>query len=208
MRNQSWLPVAVALLATLGLPAQEKPVSDRDPGLYATLETSMGSIVIYLFEKEAPKTVENFVDLATGKKPWTHPRTGQRMVNKPYFDGLIFHRVIPGFMIQTGDPLGIGTGGPGYTIPDEFDPKLKYDRPGRLGMANIGQPNTGGAQFFITHAPTPHLTGKHTIFAQVIEGQDVVNAIGKVPRDAADKPKNPVTILKVTIERVGAPPAP
>lgn len=210
MRKRPWLTFALALLATLGLAAQEDamPELERDPGLYATLETSMGKIVIYLFKKATPKTVENFVGLATGEKPWTHPRTRRQMVNKPYYDGLIFHRVIPDFMIQTGDPLGTGSGGPGFTIPDEFDPRLKFDRPGRLGMANIGQPNTGGAQFFITHRPTPHLNNKHTIFGQVLEGQDVVNAIGKVPRDPNDKPRKPVTILKVTIERVEEPPAP
>ena len=209
MRNQPWLLLALAFVATVGL-AQEKPMPqlERDPGLYATLETSMGKIVIQLFEKETPKTIENFVGLATGKKPWTHPGTGQRMVNKPYFEGVIFHRVIPEFMIQTGDPTGTGTGGPGYTIPDEFSPKLKFDRPGRLGMANIGQPNTGGAQFFITHVPTSYLNNKHTVFGQVIEGQEVVTAIGKVPRDPRDKPLKPVTILKVTIERVEVPPEP
>lgn len=210
MRKQLCLSLAVAFFAAAGLAAQEKPVPEleRDPGLYATLETSMGKIVIYLFEQATPKTVENFVGLATGKKAWTHPRTGQRMENKPYFDGVIFHRVIPDFMIQTGDPLGTGTGGPGYTIPDEFQPNLKFDRPGRLGMANIGQPNTGGAQFFITHRATSWLNGKHTIFGQVVEGQDVVNAIGKVPRDANDKPRQPVVIHKVTIERVEAPAEP
>lgn len=174
---------------------------DRKPGLYATLETSMGTIVLRLFEKETPITVENFVGLATGKKEWTHPQTGKKMVNTPYFDGIIFHRVIPSFMIQTGDPLGVGVGGPGYTIPDEFDRKLKFDRPGRLGMANSG-PNTGGSQFFITHVPTPHLNGMHTIFGQVVEGQNIVNKIGGVPRDARDKPRTPVLINRVTIDRV------
>ena len=205
MRNQHWLGLVLALTMPSGLAGQEKPVPEleRDPGLYATLETSMGKIVIQLFEKSAPKTVENFVGLATGKKAWTHLRTGERMVNKPFFDGVIFHRVIPDFMIQTGDPLGTGTGGPGYTIPDEFKPDLKFDRPGRVGMANAG-PNTGGSQFFITHRATPHLNNKHTIFGQVIEGQEVVTAIAQVPRDRSDRPLQPVTILKVTIERVEA----
>lgn len=173
----------------------------REPGLYATLETSLGKIVLVLFEKEVPKTVENFVGLATGQKPWTHPGTRQGMSNTPYFEGLIFHRVIPDFMIQTGDPLGIGTGGPGYTIPDEFHPSLKFDRTGRVGMANAG-PNTGGSQFFITHGPTAWLNNKHTIFGQVVEGQEVVQAIGQVPRGPQDRPLKPVTILKVTLERV------
>lgn len=210
MRVPPQFILALALLPVFGLAAQEEavPALERDPGLYATLETSMGKIVIYLFEKTTPKTIENFVGLATGQKPWTHPRTRRQMVNKPYYDGLIFHRVIPDFMIQTGDPLGTGTGGPGFTIPDEFDPRLKFDRPGRVGMANIGRPNTGGAQFFITHRPTPHLNNKHTVFGQVIEGQEVVNAIGNVPRDANDKPVKPVTILTVTIARVEEPPTP
>ncbi len=198
------------LLVSLTLVAQEKPkpaAPAREPGLYATLDTSMGKIVIKLYEKESPKTVENFAGLATGKTSWRHPKTSQRMAGKPYFDGIIFHRVIPNFMVQTGDPAGTGTGGPGYTIPDEFDPALKYDRPGRLGMANAG-PNTGGSQFFITHVPTPHLNGKHTIFGQVMEGQEVVVAIGNVARDPADKPLKPVTLNKVTIERVGPAPTP
>lgn len=199
------LILALLLPSAVALAVQTKP-KDQDPGLYATLDTSMGKIVIRLFEKESPKTVENFVGLATGKKPWRHPRTGQRMTGTPYYNGVIFHRVIPDFMIQTGDPLGQGTGGPGYTIPDEFDSNLKFDRPGRLGMANAG-PGTGGAQFFITHRATPWLTGKHTIFGQVVEGQDIVVAIGNVPRDAGDKPRTPVTINKVIIERVGPAPA-
>ena len=199
------LSLSLLLMAALFPLAHQEAASapkPRKPGLYATLETSMGNIVIRLFEKEAPKTVASFVGLATGKKPWSDPRTGRRMENKPFYDGLIFHRVIPNFMIQTGDPLGIGTGGPGFTIPDEFSSGLKFDRPGRLGMANAG-PNTGGSQFFITHVPTPHLNGKHTIFGQVLEGQRVVVAIGNVPRDPRDRPRPPVVINKVTIERVG-----
>lgn len=188
-------------------PAQAKAAPEiklnQPPGLYAVLETSMGRMTARLFEKETPKTVQNFVDLATGKKAWLHPRSGQRMVGKPYYDGVIFHRVIPNFMIQTGDPLGIGTGGPGFTIPDEFDPKLKFDRPGRLGMANIGQPNTGGAQFFITEVPTPWLSGHHTIFGQLVEGQDLVSKIANVPRGPNDKPVTPVILERVTIVRVG-----
>jgi len=212
MRQKVWLPlllvISAALLLATQQPQKPEPEPERDPGVYAILDTSMGEIVIYLFEKEAPKTVENFIGLATGKKPWTHPRTRRRMVGKPYYDGLIFHRVIPRFMIQVGCPLGTGTGGPGYTIPDEFHPRLKFDRPGRVGMANLGQPNTGDAQFFITHVPTPHLNNKHTIFGQVIEGQDVVNAIAQVSRDANDKPLEPVILRKVTIQRVELKPQP
>ena len=200
------LIISTALVLSAQQPQKPEPEPERDPGVYAILDTSMGEIVIYLFEKEAPKTVENFIGLATSKKPWVHPRTRRRMVDKPYYDGLIFHRVIPKFMIQTGCPLGTGTGGPGYTIPDEFHPRLRFDRPGRVGMANIGQPNTGEAQFFITHVPTPHLNDKHTIFGQVIEGQDVVNAIAQVPRDPNDKPLEPVVLRKVTIQRVEAKP--
>ncbi|MFQ5695628.1 MAG: peptidylprolyl isomerase [Terriglobia bacterium] len=193
------------LVAAAGT-ARPQGTAEREPGLYATLDTSMGKIVIKLFEKDTPQTVENFVGLATGQKLWTHPGTRQRMVGKRYYDGVIFHRVIPNFMIQTGDPTGTGTGEPGYTIPDEFLPGLRFDRPGRVGMANAG-PNTGGSQFFIAHTPLPSLNGKHTIFGQVVEGQSVVVAIGNVPRDPRDKPRAPVTINKVTIERVAPAPA-
>jgi cyclophilin family peptidyl-prolyl cis-trans isomerase len=179
-----------------------KPV--REPGLYATITTSMGTIVAQLFEKQSPITVKNFVDLARGTKAWVDPATRQK-VKRPLYNGLIFHRVIPGFMIQTGDPLGNGTGGTD-AIPDEFDPSLTFDRPGKLGMANAG-PGTGSSQFFITEVPTPHLDGKHTIFGQVVEGQDVVEKIARAPRDARDKPATPIRMLRVSITRVGAGPA-
>lgn len=167
---------------------------------FATLETSMGNIRVELYEKESPVTVENFVGLATGKKEWTHPSTGKAMQNTPLYDGIIFHRIIPDFMVQTGDPLGQGTGGPGYTIPDEFDNNLSFDKPGVLGMANSG-PGTGGSQFFITHKETSWLDGKHTIFGQVVEGQEVVTAMAAVNRDGNDKPRKDITINKVVIER-------
>ena len=167
--------------------------------LYAVLETSKGKIVCRLFEDKTPVTVKNFTDLAEGKKEWRDPMTGQP-TKKPLYDGLIFHRVIPNFMIQGGDPLGNGTGGPGYAFKDEFSPDLKFDRPGLLAMANAG-PNTNGSQFFITTVPTPWLTGHHTIFGEVVEGQDVVDAISNVPRGPNDKPLTPVVIQKVTIER-------
>ena len=189
-----------AALALGCLASAQRGKVKRKPGLYATFETSLGKIVCELYEKEAPKTVANFVGLAKGTKEWTDPKTGQK-VKKPFYDGLIFHRVIPNFMIQTGCPLGNGMGGPGYQFGDEFDPSLKFDKPGRLAMANSG-PNTNGSQFFITHVPTPHLNGKHTIFGQVIEGQDIVTKIGAVPRDTRDKPLTPVVIKKLTIERV------
>jgi peptidyl-prolyl cis-trans isomerase A (cyclophilin A) len=178
----------------------------REPGLYATIKTSMGDITVKLFEKEAPITVKNFVGLATGAKAWKDPKTGT-MVKRPLYAGTIFHRVIPNFMIQGGDPLGTGMGDPGFTIADEFVPTLKFDVPGRLAMANIGQPHTGGSQFFITVGPTPHLNGKHTIFGQVIEGQDVVAKITQVQRNGDDKPLTPVKIVSIAIKREGSPPA-
>jgi cyclophilin family peptidyl-prolyl cis-trans isomerase len=174
----------------------------RPNGLYATLETSMGNITFELFEKETPVTVKNFTNLATGKVAYTDPRNG--LPSKlPLYNGLTFHRVIPGFMIQGGDPLGDGTGGTNKIV-DEFKPELTFDRPGRIGMANAG-PNTGSCQFFITESEQPHLNQLHTVFGQVVEGQDVVTKIAGVPAQA-DKPLEPVTINKVTIQRVGPNP--
>jgi len=167
--------------------------------LFAVIETTQGTIEIKLFEKEAPKTVENFVGLATGQKAWKNAQTGQ-MENRPFFDGLIFHRVIPEFMIQGGCPLGEGYGGPGYKFEDEFQSGLKFDRPGLLAMANSG-PNTNGSQFFITDAPTPHLNNHHTIFGAVTKGLEVVQAIARVPTGPKDKPRTPVVMKKVSIVR-------
>jgi len=173
----------------------------RTPGLYATFETSEGPIVVRLFEKEAPKTVQNFVELAEGKREWTHPGTRQKSTN-PLFSGTIFHRVIPDFMIQGGDPMGTGFGGPGYKFEDETKGSpYKFDKAGKLAMANSG-PNTNGSQFFITVAATPWLTGNHTIFGEVIEGQDIADKISTVPRGAQDKPKKDVVLNAVKIERV------
>jgi len=204
--------IGLILLFALGLCAQTPPAAPaaaptpaREPGLYATLVTSQGNITVKFYEKESPITVKNFVALAQGRKPWTDPKTGQR-VTRPLYNGLTFHRVIPGFMIQGGDPLGNGTGGTD-AIPDEFNPTLKYDQPGRMGMANAG-PKTGSCQFFITEVPTPSLNGKHTIFGQVVEGQELVNKIARVPRDGDDKPRTAVRILKVDIKREGPPPVP
>ena len=150
----------------------------QGPGdLYAVFQTSRGNIVLKLFEKDAPKTVANFVGLATGKQEWVDPRTGQKSKAKLY-DGTAFHRVIPQFMIQGGDPLGTGTGGPGYRFEDEFQSGKKFDRPGLLAMANAG-PNTNGSQFFITEVPTPHLNGRHTIFGEVVKGGDLVPQIAR-----------------------------
>ena len=165
----------------------------------ATLHTSLGDIVIELFPNHAPKTVENFVGLATGAKEWTDPRTGKKSTEKLY-DGTIFHRVISGFMLQGGDPLGQGFGGPGYQFADEFHGELQFDRPYILAMANSG-PGTNGSQFFITVAPTTWLNRKHTIFGEVKDAasQAVVDAIGVTPTGAQDKPVTPVVINSVTI---------
>jgi peptidyl-prolyl cis-trans isomerase A (cyclophilin A) len=165
----------------------------------ATLHTSLGDIVIELFPNHAPKTVENFVGLATGAKEWTDPRTGKKSTEKLY-DGTIFHRVIAGFMLQGGDPLGQGFGGPGYQFADEFHGELQFDRPYILAMANSG-PGTNGSQFFITVAPTTWLNRKHTIFGEVKDApsQAVVDKIGSTPTGAQDKPVTPVVINSVTI---------
>ena len=171
------------------------------PGTYATFNTSEGKIVTRLFEADAPVTTKNFIELAEGKKEWTHPGTRQKSTNK-LFDGTIFHRVIPDFMIQGGDPIGTGTGGPGYRFEDETKGSPhRFDKPGKLAMANSG-PNTNGCQFFITVAPTPWLTGNHTIFGEIVEGQDIADKISKVSRGAQDKPNKPVVLESVTIERV------
>ena len=171
-----------------------------EPGLYAIIYTSMGNIVCRLFEKEAPKTVANFRGLATGTKAWTDPKTG-RVRHNPLYPGTTFHRVIPDFMIQGGDPAGDGTGSPGYKFDNETDPNLKFDRPGMLAMANSG-PNTNGCQFFITVAPAEHLNGDYSIFGEVVSGQEVADAISKVPRNAEDKPDTPVAIKAIVIRRV------
>jgi len=173
----------------------------RTPGLYAIFDTSEGQIVVRLFESEAPKTVKNFVDLAEGKREWTHPGTKQKSSN-PLYNGSIFHRVIPQFMIQGGDPMGSGFGGPGYQFEDETKGSPhKFDKTGKLAMANSG-PNTNGSQFFITVAPTPWLTGNHTIFGEVVEGQDIADKISNVPRNRQDKPNKDVVLNSVKIERV------
>ena len=172
----------------------------RQPGMYAIFDTTEGQIVCRLFDKDAPKTVQNFTDLAEGKRDWTHPVSKKKSKDKLY-DGTVFHRVIPNFMIQGGDPAGTGFGGPGYQFEDETKGSAhKFDKAGKLAMANSG-PNTNGSQFFITVAPTPWLTGNHTIFGEVVEGQDVADKISKLPRGANDKPKNEVRVNSITIER-------
>jgi peptidyl-prolyl cis-trans isomerase A (cyclophilin A) len=179
-------------------PAPAAKEQHLTPGICARFTTTEGEFVVRLFEDRAPKTVANFVGLAEGTKD---PATGKPGQVKPFYDGLIFHRVIEGFMIQGGDPQGDGRGGPNYTFADEFDPKVTFDRPGLLAMANRG-PNTNGSQFFITLAATTWLNGKHTIFGEVVEGMDVVTRIGRVRTSSGDRPATPVVITKLAIERI------
>jgi peptidyl-prolyl cis-trans isomerase A (cyclophilin A) len=168
--------------------------------LYAHFTTSVGNFTARLFDAETPATAANFSGLAEGTKEWTDPRSG-RKVKQPYFNGTIFHRVIAGFMIQGGDPLGQGTGGPGYTFADEFNPKLRHSKAGILSMANRG-PDTNGGQFFITLAATPWLDDKHTVFGEIVDGMDVVKKIGSTPTSKpGDRPVKPITIESVTIEK-------
>ena len=163
------------------------------PGLYARFQTSQGDFAVRLFDDLVPNTVRNFLDLAEGRKG---PKPGT-----PFYDGLVFHRVIDGFMIQGGCPEGSGRGGPGYRFADEFHPKLRHSKPGILSMANAG-PNTNGSQFFITVTPTPHLDNRHSVFGEVVEGYDVVEKISLVPRDGRDCPLQPVVLRQVRVERV------
>jgi peptidyl-prolyl cis-trans isomerase A (cyclophilin A) len=179
-------------------------------GPTVVMDTSMGRITCQFFQKQAPQTVANFIGLAEGTKDWIDPQTQKKMHNKPLYDGTIFHRVIPEFMIQGGDPTGTGSGDPGFTFEDEFDPNLGFDVPGRLAMANSG-PNTNESQFFITEVPTEYLNQHHTIFGQCDEASiNVVKTIARVERDANDKPVTPVVLEKVTIIPEGqpVPPAP
>jgi peptidyl-prolyl cis-trans isomerase A (cyclophilin A) len=167
---------------------------------HALFTTSEGNFKVRLFDQEAPNTVANFAGLAEGTKEFTDPKTGQK-TKRPFYDGLVFHRVIGGFMLQGGCPLGTGTGGPGYKFADEFNPKLRHSKPGILSMANAG-PNTNGSQFFVILAPTPWLDNKHSVFGEVVEGMDVVNKIGNTPTaKPTDRPLKPITIQSVKIER-------
>jgi len=191
-------------------PGVQAHVSPQPTGPTAVLDTSMGRITCKLFSKEAPETVANFVALAEGKKDWTDPVTHKKMHGKPLYNGTQFHRVIPDFMIQGGDPTATGMGDPGYMFQDEFDANLNFDIPGRLAMANSG-PNTNGSQFFITEVPTEHLNQKHSIFGQCDDSSIlVVKSIARVERDGNDKPVDPVILKKVTIVPDGQPlpPAP
>jgi peptidyl-prolyl cis-trans isomerase A (cyclophilin A) len=169
--------------------------------LTATLHTTAGDIVVQLFPDQAPVTVQNFVGLAEGSKEWRNPTNGQKS-NEPLYSGTVFHRVIEGFMIQGGDPLGSGRGGPGYEFKDEFHPDLRFDRPYLLAMANAG-PGTNGSQFFLTVGPTPHLNRRHTIFGEVADAESraVVDQIAKTPTDRQDRPREDVTITSIEINR-------
>lgn len=192
------LTMIVALVTALTACAQ-----DSNTKLLAHFETSMGNFTAELNEKEAPGTVANFAGLADGTKEWTDPKTGSKE-KKPYYDGLTFHRIIDDFMIQGGDPLGNGTGGPGFSIKDEYN-QLKHDKAGTLAMARTSAPDSAGSQFYITVAPTTRLDGQkppYVVFGQIVEGLDVVLKIGKVGTDIDDRPLEPVIIKKIRTERV------
>jgi peptidyl-prolyl cis-trans isomerase A (cyclophilin A) len=168
--------------------------------LHAHITTTEGAFTIRLFDQEAPNTVANFVGLAEGTKEFTDPKTGKK-TTRPFYDGLVFHRVIEGFMIQGGDPLGTGTGGPGYKFGDEFHPTLRHSKAGILSMANAG-PGTNGSQFFITLAATPWLDNRHSVFGEVVEGMDVISKIGVTPTSKpGDRPLKPIAIESVEIRR-------
>ncbi len=171
-----------------------------DGKLMATINTTMGTFQCELYDKVAPITVANFVGLARGLKAWTDPRTKQVKTGTRFYDGIAIHRVIPRFMIQTGDPMGIGIGGPGYNIVDEFDPKTKHDGPGILSMANKGAPTTGGSQFFITEVATPHLNNRHTVFGKC-DNEQLVKEITHVKTDGRDRPVKPINLTSITISR-------
>jgi len=198
---KKWMILAIAMLLVVPAAfAQEKP--KLNPGVYANFETSMGNFTCELFEKDAPITVANFIGLADGTKPWKDPKTGKMVTGKHFYDGLIFHRIIAGFMIQGGDPLGNGTGGPGYNIKGEV--KRLHGAEGALAMANSGSPDTAGSQFYVTVAPYAYgdQTRGYTVFGQVVSGMDVVREISKVKVNADNRPLTPVVIKKVSIERV------
>jgi peptidyl-prolyl cis-trans isomerase A (cyclophilin A) len=202
-----FLAASLAVFAAFSAAQQSQgPDAERAPGLYMTFATTMGDIRCRLYENEAPLTVRTIVGLATGKLSYIDPKTKQKVSGKPFYDGLTFHRVIPRFMIQGGDPLGTGEGepgGPGFPFKDEFS-NLSFNVPGRLAMANAG-PNTNGSQFFITEVPTTYLDNKHTIFGQC-EDLSVVKSITRTPAQD-DRPITPVVIKRVSVQRVGPKPA-
>ncbi len=188
-------------LFSKGADTPAAPIAELVPGdgkLHCRIETSLGDMVAELFETDAPRTVANFVALALGKVEWTDPQ-GKKSSNALY-SGTIFHRVIPGFMIQGGDPTGTGRGGPGWRFQDEFSPKRRHVQKGVLSMANAG-PGTNGSQFFITEGPTPHLDNRHTVFGQVVEGIDVVAKIAGSPRDGNDRPRKDVVLRQISVYR-------
>lgn len=179
--------------------SETKKENKKMSGTTAVFKTTLGTFTVKLFKDQAPKTVENFVGLATGSKEWTDPKTNQKVKGKSLYAGTIFHRIIKDFMIQGGDPLGQGIGGPGYKFEDETKPTDKFDKPGILAMANAG-PNTNGSQFFVTTVPTPWLNGKHTIFGEVTSGMDVIKKIEAAPTGPMDRPKTEIKIESITIE--------
>jgi peptidyl-prolyl cis-trans isomerase A (cyclophilin A) len=199
MKTSMFAAVAM-LVATAAIAGQDAPAKKAGGKVYAHFTTNLGKFTVELFEKDAPKTVANFVGLAEGTKEWTDPKTGAK-VKKPFYNGLIFHRVIADFMIQGGDPLGTGTGDPGYKFADEFGSGRKMDKAGVMAMANAG-PNTNGSQFFITLKETNYLNGKHTVFGEVTEGMDTIRKIGETKTSKpGDRPVVPVVMQSVTIER-------
>jgi len=204
MSSKSLAALCAALVLSVGIAAaqagqaEKKEKSKLQPGVYAHVVTTEGNFTVKFFEKDAPKTVANFVGLAQGT---LDPITGKPGKSKPFYNGLTFHRIIKGFMIQGGDPAGNGTGGPGYKFADEISPDHKFTKAGILAMANSG-PNTNGSQFFITLAPTTWLNGKHTIFGEVVEGMDVIEKLGGVRTLPGDRPATPVIMKTVTIEKV------
>ena len=202
MSSKFLAAICGALVLAVGVSAaqtgQTKKESKLKPGVYAHFVTTEGDFTVKLFDKEAPMTVATFPGLAEGT---IDPATGKPGKSKPFYDGLTFHRIIEGFMIQGGDPRGTGTGGPGYKFADEFHPKLRHSKAGILSMANAG-PNTNGSQFFITLGPTPHLDNKHSVFGEVVQGMDVIKKIGSVKTLPGDRPAKPVIMKTVTIERV------
>jgi peptidyl-prolyl cis-trans isomerase A (cyclophilin A) len=189
------------LIGIATLPAMLGQQSGLKRGTYAHFETSLGTFTAELEKQLAPKTVENFIGLAQGTKPWKNPQTGEMITGKPFYDGLIFHRVVDDFAIQSGDPLGTGRSGPGFVIPDEFSAQLRHDRAGILSMANGGQRNSGSSQFFVTLRETPELNGMNAVFGRVVRGMDVVRKIGSV-RTRNERPVTPVVLQKVRIEVV------
>jgi peptidyl-prolyl cis-trans isomerase A (cyclophilin A) len=196
------IALAVAFAAALGFGTAQLTTGSkaRAPGLYAAFETSMGTFVVQLYERKAPKTVENFVGLAKGTIPWVDPKSGEK-VQLPFYDGLLFFHITPNLAVRTGCPANDGTGGPGYTIPDENSTDTAFDRPGRVAMY-AAKPNEAGSQIMIILRPAPFMNGKFTIFGQVVDGLDVVARIARVPTDDAGRPTQEIKIRKVTIDRV------